>query len=68
MRLILQEFLEVYSKAYPHHYPHAARVKEIILENDVFTAQGECRAMQEIMRLWGFEGMVKAVSTKHPTY
>ncbi|MDI9437582.1 MAG: hypothetical protein QM405_05880 [Euryarchaeota archaeon] len=68
VRLILQEFLEVYSKAYPHHYPHAARVKEIILENDVFTAQGECRAMQEIMRLWGFEGMVKAVSTKHPTY
>lgn len=67
-RYILQKFLEVYSKAYPHHYPHAAQVKEIILQNDVFTAPGECRAMQEIMKLWGFEGVVKTVSTKHSTY
>jgi len=64
IRVILQKFLEVYSKAYPHHYPHAAQVKEIILQNDVFTAQGECRAMQKIMKLWGFAGMVKPVSTR----
>jgi hypothetical protein len=68
VRYILQKFLEVYSKAYPHHYPHAARVKEIILQNDVFTAQGECRAMQEIMNLWGWEGLVNTVSTKYTTY
>ncbi|MEN6329531.1 MAG: hypothetical protein ABFC91_04500 [Methanobacteriaceae archaeon] len=61
---ILQKFLEVYSKAYPHHYPHAARVKDIILHNDVFTAQGECRAMKEIMELWGYGEVVKTVSTK----
>ncbi len=68
IRFILQKFLEVYSKAYPHHYPHAARVKEIILQNDVFTAQGECRAMQEIMELWGFAGVVKTMSTKYTSY
>lgn len=68
IRFIIQKFLEVYSKAYPHHYPHAARVKEIILRNDVFTAPGECQAMQEIMKLWGFAGMVKTVSTKYNSY
>jgi hypothetical protein len=68
VHFILQKFLEVYSKAYPHHYPHTARVKEIILQNDVFTAEGECRAMQEIMELWGFAGMVKPVSTRNISF
>ncbi|HMK54834.1 MAG TPA: hypothetical protein VK444_08685 [Methanobacteriaceae archaeon] len=61
---LLQNFLDVYSKAYPHHYPHARKVKEIILKNNVFTAKGECRAMQKIIKLWGFEKMVKVESTK----
>jgi hypothetical protein len=64
VRFILQRFLKVYSEAYPHHYPHVIRVKEIILQNDVFTAEGECRAMQEIIKLWGFAGVVKPVRTR----
>jgi hypothetical protein len=56
---ILQKFLEVFSKAYPHHYPHAAQVKKIILGNNIFTAEGECQAMHEILDLWGFQDMVK---------
>lgn len=64
IRSTLQKFLDAYSKAYPHHYPHARKVKEIIIKHNVFTAEGECWSMQEIIKLWGFEGVVKTVSTK----
>jgi hypothetical protein len=59
VKYTLQKFLEVFSKAYPHHYPHAFRVEKIILQNDIFTASGECEAMKQIIKLWGFQDLVK---------
>jgi|GEM_PF-726826 hypothetical protein len=51
----IQEFLLKFQQNYSHHYPRAAIVREIIQKHNVFTAEGQCQAMKEIIELWGLE-------------
>jgi hypothetical protein len=55
----IQEFLQKFQQHYSHHYPRAAIVREIIQKHDIFTAEGQCQAMNEIIALWGLEDNVK---------
>jgi len=54
----IQEFLQKFQHNYPHHYPRAAMVQEIIQKHDIFTAEGQCQVMKEIIALWGLENHV----------
>jgi hypothetical protein len=54
----IQEFLQKFKHNYLHHYPRAAMVQEIIQKHDIFTAEGQCQAMKEIIAFWGLEDQV----------
>jgi hypothetical protein len=52
---LIQEFLQKFQQHYSHHYPRASNVQEIIQKHDIFTAEGQCQAIKEIIELWGLE-------------
>ena len=54
----IQEFLQKFAHNYPHHYPRAAMVQEIIQKHNIFTAEGQCLAMNKIIGLWGLKNHV----------
>jgi hypothetical protein len=57
LRGILKKFEADFRLYRPRQYKEAAKIKEIILRNDVFTAEGERRIVEAVLRLWGLEGV-----------
>lgn len=60
---LIREFTQVFGKYYPDYYQYAAQVVEIIQEKDIFKSDDECRAIQEILRLFKMDANVELVKT-----
>ena len=49
---LIGDFVETFQKFYPDYYKFAVKVEEIMEENDIFRADGECKAIQMILHLF----------------
>ena len=54
----LYKFLKIFQKSYPEQYEEAKKIKEIILENDIFTSEGYNNAIKRCLKLWNLIGLV----------
>ncbi|MFQ5945418.1 MAG: hypothetical protein ACE5NC_04130 [Anaerolineae bacterium] len=54
----LRKFLKAFRKAYPDDHQEAARVKRIILTNDVFSPSGHRKALSQLLALWELDDLV----------
>lgn len=59
---IIKKFTEVFEYTYPLQYKIASQIKQIINSNDIFTSNGHCKAMEEILKLLKFFNLVKIVN------
>lgn len=59
---LIEKFTTVFKYAYPVQYSIAEKIKQIIIEKDIFTSAGHCKAMDEILELLKFKDLVKAVN------
>jgi hypothetical protein len=56
---VISSFTISFETYYPHYYRRACKIRDIILENDIFTAKGQCKAVQKILDLWGLGELVE---------
>ena len=54
----LSEFLELFQKSYPEQYERAKKIKEIIIKNNIFEAEGYNKTIWECLEIWGFINLV----------
>lgn len=59
---ILRKYIEVFKDAYPLQYDISNKVRQIIKNNDIFSSEGHCQAMSEILKLLQFYDSVKIVN------
>jgi hypothetical protein len=57
-REVIRSFTKTFETYYPHYYSRASEMRDIILKNDVFSAEGQCKAVQEILDLWRMGDLV----------
>lgn len=55
---IINKYLEIFQKSYPRQYEQAIKIKDIILENDIFTPEGYCNTIKECLDLWNLTHLV----------
>jgi len=58
-REVIGSFIESFQKSYPQISKIVNHIKKIILENDIFSREGQCQAIYQILKLWDLENMVK---------
>ena len=56
---ILKKFVDVFKDAYPMQYEIASKIKQIIRDNDIFTSNGHCKTMTNILKLLKFDNLVE---------
>lgn len=59
VRKQIRKFIKSFQKSYPKQYEMANQIKELILQNDIFTPEGHRNTMERILNLWGLEDLVK---------
>lgn len=59
---ILKKYINVFKDTYPLQYDYANRIKNIILQNNIFTSKGHCNAMIEILKLLKFYDMIGIIN------
>lgn len=59
---LIKKFIDVFKDTYPLQYDIASNIKQIIIDNDIFTASGHCKAMLAILKLLKFENLVEVVN------
>lgn len=59
---ILKKYIHVFKDTYPLQHDITGKIKEIIAENDIFSSEGHCRAMVEILKLLKFYDDLKIVN------
>jgi len=59
---LIKKFTSVFKDAYPMQYRLANKIKGIIIKNNIFTSEGHCKAMEEILKLLKFKNLVKIVN------
>ncbi len=59
---IIKKFTKVFEHTYPLQYKIASEIKQIINLNDIFTSNGHCKAMKEILKHLKFSNLVKIVN------
>ncbi len=58
-REVITSFTKTFETYYPHYYSRAHEMRDIILKNDIFSAEGQCKAVQEILDLWKLGDLVE---------
>jgi len=61
-RNLIKEFTRVFKDYYPDYYLYAAKVVEVLEKNNIFTSDGECQAIYEILKLFKMDEHVKLVN------
>jgi len=56
---LIQEFTQTFQKFYIDYYKFCVKIKEIIEEHNIFTANGECSAIQLILQLFKLDERVE---------
>ena len=56
---VLKKFLDVFKEAYPLQYEITSQIKQIIMDNNIFTSSGHCKAMGLILKELKFDSLVK---------
>lgn len=49
---IINKFTSAFKRFYPDYYQFAAKIENIIVQKDIFTGDGECKAIREILGLF----------------
>jgi len=58
-RRTIKKFTKIFENKYPKQFEIASQVRTIILENDIFKAEGHNNAMKKLVKLWGLEDLVR---------
>ena len=58
---LIEEFLDEFPKAFRGQYKMASQIKEIVLKNDIFTAEGHMNTIKAILMLWKLDDCVELV-------
>jgi hypothetical protein len=56
---IFKRYLKVFEKAYHDEYEIANRITEVITNYDIFAAEGQQKALKEIVKICGFEQVTR---------
>lgn len=59
---ILKKYTDVFKDTYPLQYSVARKIEAVIINNDIFSVEGHCQAMIEILKLLNFYDLVKIVN------
>jgi len=59
---LIKKFTAVFKYSYPMQYRVADEIRQIIIKNDIFTSEGHCKAMDEILELLKFKNLVEIVN------
>lgn len=59
---VIKKFTTIFKDTYPLQYKIADTIKQIILQNNIFTSTGHCKAMEGILKLLKFKNLVKIVT------
>jgi hypothetical protein len=62
-RKIINKYLKAFEKSFVKQFTMADQIREIILQHDIFSAQGHREAVEAITRLWHLEDLVKWQNT-----
>jgi len=65
VRTILRTFLESFRELYPEQHAMADQIKALVSHHDIFTSRGHCETIEQILRLWGLDGLVKLEASNH---
>jgi len=60
---LIKKFTAVFKDTYPMQHDIANKIKGIIIENDIFTSEGHCKAMDNILKLLKFRDLVEIVNS-----
>ncbi|MGZ7043512.1 MAG: hypothetical protein ACXVHM_02880 [Methanobacterium sp.] len=60
----LNKYINVFKDTYPLQYDIASKIEKIIINNDIFSSEGHCKAMIEILKILKFYDSVKIVNEK----
>jgi hypothetical protein len=55
----IYKFLKIFQKSLPKQYEKAKKIKEIILENNIFTPEGYNKTIKECLDLWNLANLVE---------
>jgi hypothetical protein len=55
---IIARFENDFKLSRPKQYKAASQIKEILMQHDIFSAEGYCQAINESLKLWGLENLV----------
>lgn len=58
-RRTIKKFTKIFENKYPKQFEMASQVRTIILQNNIFSAEGHNNAMKELVKLWGLEDLVR---------
>lgn len=58
---IIKEFTITFQKFYPDYYRIVSKIEDILEQNNIFTGDGECKAIGKILELFNLDGGVKLV-------
>ena len=58
----LKKYLEVFKETYPLQYEIANKIEKIITKNDIFSSEGHCKTMREILSLLKFDSLIEIVN------
>jgi hypothetical protein len=56
--IIIARFENDLKLSRPKQYKAASQIKEILMQHDIFSAEGYCQAINESLKLWGLENLV----------
>ena len=55
----IYEYLKIFKKSHPKQYAEAKKIKEIILENNIFTPEGYNNTIKKCLDLWNLTNLVE---------
>ena len=55
----IHKYLKIFQKLCPKHYEEAKKIKEIILENNIFTPEGYDNTIKECLDFWNLTNLVE---------
>jgi len=53
------KFLKIFQKSYPKQYKEAEQIIKIILEENIFTREGQCKTIKKCLALWNLINLVE---------
>ena len=55
----IKKFAKTFENSFPRQYEMASQIRELILQNDIFTSEGHRRTIEGVLKFWNLEDLVE---------